>query len=435
MLLPLLTVPYLVRIIGPERLGMLSFSQAYIAYFTLLINYGFEMSAVRAIAAHRSDRALVNRVFSEVLAGKTILWILSSILFTGLTVFVPEFRAHAWLHTATFISCLGYVLFPTWLYQAMEDLGRVAIFNLLVKLLFSASVLFFIKQPDDYIYQNLSLSVAQLAISVVALIAAFKRFGVSFTWPTTTQLRQRFRDDRTLFFSSLMITLYAGSTVFILGLIGSAYSVGIYSAGVRLESIARAFVGLALNQAFFPIAANAFGKSRDAGLAVIQAVFFPLLIFLAAITLALWVIAPVFIKVFYGPQFSEAIAILRIAAFLTVTIGISNLLGFHTMINLRMDRAFFIITSVGSVVGIVLTFLLVRIFDYRGATWAWVITEVYITGAMFIHLRRRGIQIADRRHFREGLELVRQQLHVLLQRRKVPTVPPAVSTGPDQPSA
>src|SRR5947209_1391365 len=66
MLLPLLTVPYLVRIIGPERLGLLSFSQAYIAYFTLLINYGFEMSAVRTIAAHRSDRALVDRVFSEV---------------------------------------------------------------------------------------------------------------------------------------------------------------------------------------------------------------------------------------------------------------------------------------------------------------------------------------------------------------------------------
>jgi len=75
MLLPLLTVPYLVRIIGPERLGLLSFSQAYIAYFTLLINYGFEMAAVRAIAAHRTDRQLVNRVFSEVMAGKTLLWL------------------------------------------------------------------------------------------------------------------------------------------------------------------------------------------------------------------------------------------------------------------------------------------------------------------------------------------------------------------------
>jgi len=326
------------------------------------------------------------------------------------TWFVPEFRAHLWLHVCTYISCLGYVLFPIWLYQAMEDLGRVAIFNLFVKLLFAASVFLFIKRPDDYVYQNLSLSLAQLFISVVALVAAFKRFHVTFTWPTAAQLRKRFHDDSTLFFSSLMITLYASSTVFVLGLLGSAYSVGIYSAGVRLESIARSFVALALNQAFFPIAAHAFGKGRDAGLAVIQAAFFfPLVVFLLAVSVALWVIAPYFITIFYGADFREAIPVLRIAAVLTVSIGISNLLGFHTMLNLHMDRAFFTITSIGSIIGVALTVVLVKRFDHLGAAWAWAITEGYIALAMFVYLSRQGVCVASPSRFREVLALGRQR--------------------------
>ena len=275
MLLPLLTVPYIVRIIGPERLGLLNFSQAYIAYFTLLINYGFELSAVRTIAANRDNKEQVNRAFSEVIAGKTILWILSTLLFIGISLSVPDFRAHILLHTCTYISCIGVVLFPVWLYQAMEDLGRVAMFNLGIKILFTLSVFLLIRKPDDYIYQNLSVSVAQVLVSIVALRIALKRFNLTFTWPTIEQLKERFRADSTLFFSSAMITIYAGSTVFLVGLLSNPYDVGIFSAGTRLEGIARAFVTMGLNQAFFPIVASAFGKGRDEGLRVVRTTFFP----------------------------------------------------------------------------------------------------------------------------------------------------------------
>ena len=112
MLLPLLTVPYVVRIIGPERLGLLNFSQAFIAYFTLLINYGFDMAAVRTIAANRNDKEIINRVFSEVIVGKSILWVISTIIFGSITSFVPDFREHLWLHISTYIGCIGLIFFP-----------------------------------------------------------------------------------------------------------------------------------------------------------------------------------------------------------------------------------------------------------------------------------------------------------------------------------
>ena len=385
-LLPLLTVPYVVRIIGPERLGLLNFSLAYVTYFSLLINYGFDLAAVRAVAANRYDKEAVSRVYSEVMAGKVLLWCLSTLIFAGLTAGVPTFRAHWLLHVCTFVTCISTVLSPFWVYQAMEDLGRVAVFNLLVKLLFTGAVFLVIRQPDDYVWQNLVLSVSQVLINAVALGVAAKRFGIRFYWPPVGHLLARFKADATLFFSNVMITIYASSTVFFLGMLGTAYAVGLYSAGTRLEGVALAFVTMALNQALFPVIANAFGQSRAAGLQMVRTVFWPLLIGLSLVSAGLWLIAPWFIPFFFGVKFTEAVDVLRVVALLPLVIGMSNLLGIHTMLNLRMDRPFFVITALGSVLGLGLNLFLIRHYGHLGAAWAWVGTEVYVLLAMGTYL-------------------------------------------------
>ncbi|WP_324670848.1 flippase [Hymenobacter sp. GOD-10R] len=415
-LLPLLTVPYVVRIIGPANLGLLNFSQAYVTYFSLLINYGFDMAAVRSIAANRDDKEATSKIFSQVMAGKTLLWVLSTIIFTVVSLSNPEFRQHLFLHVCTYLVCIGTVLSPFWLYQAMEDLGRVAIFNLAVKLIFSLSVLLLIRHAEDYFYQNLAISVSQIAVSVTALYVAMRRFGIRFTWPTRPELLNRFKEDRTIFFSSVMITIYASSNVFFLGLLAPAYNVGIYSAGTRLEGMAETFVGLALNQAFFPIVANAFGQGREQGLRMVRNTFFPLFILMSVVCLGLWVVAPLFIELLYGAKFLGSISVLRIVCVLPLIIGMSNLLGMHTMLNLRMDKAFFMVTAIGSVIGVALNMLLIKKFAHLGAAYALVITELYITLAMYIYLRYKGIEVVKLSHLREAFFFTKTRIQTLLHR-------------------
>ena len=276
-------------------------------------------------------------------------------------------------------------------------------FNLVVKIILSLAVFIFIRQPEDYIYQNLALSVAQVLVSVVAFGMALRRFGLTFTWPALPQLISRFRSDSTLFFSSIMITLYAGSTVFLLGLLSNAYDVGIFSAGTRLESLSRSFVSLALNQAFFPIVASAFGLGKEEGLRVVRTTFFPLAAFMIIMSLGLWVIAPWFVILFYGNNFQDAILVLRIVSLLPIMIGVSNLLGLHTMLNLHMDKAFFRITAIGSVVGLLLNVVLIKKMGYVGAASAWVASEGFITLAMYVYLRSKGVQIIQRAYLQEAV--------------------------------
>jgi O-antigen/teichoic acid export membrane protein len=416
-LLPLLTVPYVVRIIGPDKLGLLNFSQAYVTYFSLLINYGFDMAAVRSIAANREDKEATNRIFSQVMAGKALLWVLSTIVFAIVTMANPEFRGHLFLHVCTYLVCIGTVLSPFWLYQAMEDLGRVAIFNLAVKLILSLSVFLLIHKAEDYFYQNLAISASQIIVSVAALYVAMRRFGIKFTWPTGPELRTRFKEDRTIFFSSVMITIYASSNVFILGLISLPYNVGIYSAGTRLESMADSFVGLALNQALFPVVAQAFGQGREQGLKMVRTTFFPLFFLMVLVAVGLWIVAPFFITLLYGAKFQEAITILRIVCVLPLIIGLSSLFGLHTMLNLRMDRAFFMVTAVGSVVGLGLNLLLVNRFAHIGAAYALVLTELYITVAMYGYLRWKGYDVVKLSHLHEAIAFTKARAQTLLNRK------------------
>ncbi|MFD1871851.1 flippase [Hymenobacter bucti] len=416
-LLPLLTVPYVVRIIGPDKLGLLNFSQAYVTYFSLLINYGFDMAAVRSIAANRDDKEATNRIFSQVMAGKALLWVLSTIVFTIVTMANPEFRGHLFLHVCTYLVCIGTVLSPFWLYQAMEDLGRVAIFNLAVKLILSLSVFLLIHKAEDYFYQNLAISASQIIVSVAALYVAMRRFHIKFTWPTGPELRTRFKEDRTIFFSSVMITIYASSNVFILGLISLPYNVGIYSAGTRLESMADSFVGLALNQALFPVVAQAFGQGREQGLKMVRTTFFPLFFLMVLVAIGLWIVAPFFITLLYGAKFQEAITILRIVCVLPLIIGLSSLFGLHTMLNLRLDRAFFMVTAVGSVVGLGLNLLLVNRFAHIGAAYALVLTELYITLAMYGYLRWKGYDVVKLSHLHEAIAFTKARAQTLLNRK------------------
>jgi PST family polysaccharide transporter len=416
-LLPLLTVPYVVRIIGPDKLGLLNFSQAYVTYFSLLINYGFDMAAVRSIAANRDDKEATNRIFSQVMAGKALLWVLSTVIFAIVTLTNPEFRGHLFLHVCTYLVCIGTVLSPFWLYQAMEDLGRVAIFNLAVKLILSLSVLLLIHKAEDYFFQNLTISISQILVSVAALYVAMRRFGIRFSWPTGPELRTRFREDRTLFFSNVAINLYASSNTFILGLLSLPYFVGIYAAGTRLESMAESFVGLALNQAFFPIVAQAFGQGREQGLRMVRQVFFPLATLLLLVAAGLWLLGPLALGILYGAKFQEAGSILRIVAVLPLIIGLSNLFGLHTMLNLRMDRAFFWITVGGSVIGLGLNWLLVRPFAHIGAAYALVITELYITLAMYGYLRWKGYDVVKLSHLHEAVAFTKARAQTLLNRK------------------
>ena len=126
-ILPLITIPYLVRVLGPEKFGLVSFGQSLIAFFVLFVSYGFDLTATRGISVSREDNEAVNRITCSVWAVKALLSLIGLFLIGLLSLFVTRINEILPLIIILYGIVIGHVLFPRWLFQGKERMGAISI--------------------------------------------------------------------------------------------------------------------------------------------------------------------------------------------------------------------------------------------------------------------------------------------------------------------
>jgi len=116
---PLITFPYLTRVLGPGNYGKVAFAVAFITYFNLITDYGFNLSATREISINRDDTKKVSRIYSSVMVTKTLLMLLTFTAMLTIVLSVDRFRSDLPLYIYTYGIVLGSVLFPVWFFQGV----------------------------------------------------------------------------------------------------------------------------------------------------------------------------------------------------------------------------------------------------------------------------------------------------------------------------
>lgn len=398
-LLPILSIPIIVRIIGPENFGAINFATVVVSYFILLTNYGFDLTATRAIALNKSDVVARSRVFNEVLFSKLFLLAISIGLFLIVLFTLPQLASEKEVAIFSFLIVFSFVLTPNWLYQGMQELYNIAIFNFITKLLFTVLVLVVIRQKEDYIWQPLIISVAHVIVGVVAFIWAVKRYTIHLKLVSLKKVFDVLWSERIIFFSFVSVNVYTYASALILGLVDTKEAVAFFTASWRLVIIMHTIVTIPLGMSLFPFIGESFGISREKGIEQVKktAPFVALITSLMGITV--WLLAPFIISIFYGEAFRPAIGVLRILCFVPMIMGISNLMGVQTLVNLKMDKPYTKIIAVGGVLGLAFNFWLSRYASYIGAAWAWLLTEISILLILWFFLYKKGIQIIDPKFF------------------------------------
>lgn len=415
---PFITVPVVSRIIGPDKFGVINFAAAFIAYFTILINFGFDLSATRAIAANRNNLEERNKIFNQVIVAKLLLFAVSVLLFTASLYLVPQLRQEKQVAIFSFLICFSWVITPNWLYQGMQEMSRVALFNLATKVIFTVVILLVIREKQDYIWQPLAISVAQIIVGVFSFAYAIRRYNINLRGSAISPVLRLLWNERVIFFSMVVINLYTTTNVVLLGFLQPAEQVGYYTAGWRLIIILQTLISIPLSQSLFPFVGSAFSKSREKGLDVVKQLFPVVTVVTASAVLCLWLFGPILISMLYGEKFEPSIAVFRILAFVPMIIGWSNLLGIQTMINLKMDKMFFRITLIGAVLSIALNFAMVTALGYIGTAWSWLITEIFITTCMYLALMRKGVNVLHLKYFSVShfKKYLRPAIHTLKQK-------------------
>ena len=150
-LFPLLTYPYLLRVIGLELYGVIIFAQAIINYVSLVINFGFNMSGARNVAVYKEDKALLSRIVSSTYLCKFILWLICLVVYLSVISIVPFFRDHYWVYLLSFLLTFNELLLPIWFFQGIEKMKYITVVNLSARLLFVAAIFLFVHEQEDYL--------------------------------------------------------------------------------------------------------------------------------------------------------------------------------------------------------------------------------------------------------------------------------------------
>jgi O-antigen/teichoic acid export membrane protein len=398
--LPLLSVPVISRIIGPDKFGSINFAASFIGYFVLLIGYGFDLSATRKIARDPFNVENRNQVFSEVFYIQSILLLISGLVFTWLLYNIPQFKVESLLMVFSFLICISTLFTQNWLFLAMQDMPKVAFFNLVTKLLFTVFILLLVKQKDDYVLQPLIIGCIQIVVSLASFAWAFKKYKLKFVKVPIIATLKLLWTERMIFFSLVVVNLFTSTNVFILGIYQSPAQVGYFTAGQKLIIIIQTILTTPLSQALYPYIGQAFGVSKEAGIKMVQKLLPVVMMLTGAAVLAIMLLGPYLIRLFYGEMFYPAIPVLYILMFLPLIICFSNLMGIQIMLNLKMDKIFFRITACGAAISILLNLLMIKKWGYLATSFNWLLTEFIIAITMFLVLKRKNIHPIELQYFK-----------------------------------
>lgn len=368
---PLITMPYLARVIGADGFGKIAFASAIVVWIQTISDWGFNLTATRDVAQNRNDKEKVSRIFSNVLWARCILTILSGLILLFVVLVVPYLRENADIIFVTFLLVPGYILFPEWFFQAIERMKYTTIFNLIIKLIFTISVFIFIHKREDYLIQPLLTTIGYLLCGIGALYLILKKWGYTLYKPELTEILETIRNSADVFINNLMPNLYNSFSVMLLGFFCGSTANGVYDGGNKFPTIFYNFQSV-LSRAFYPFLArrpdkHSFYAKLNIGSALIGAVF-------------LIAISPLVIKIMLGDEFEKSVIVMQILSFSVVFLAMSYTYGTNYLIINHKEKPLRNLTFVSSIVGMCVSIPLVYYFSYIGAA----VTVLFCRGLLGI---------------------------------------------------
>lgn len=381
LVLPLLTVPYLARVLRPEGWGVVVFAQSFAIWLSLLLEYGFGLSATRMIARQPDSPQYVAMVVARVQGAKCLL--LFAVASVSVVVWwsVPTFHVRPWYLFWAVLGAIAQGFSVTWYYQGIERMKGIALVEVISRVAIVVGIFAFVRQADQ------GWVVLMLQACAGALAA------ISTTWwiyRTVPLVRPTLRSSWTMLVETAGLFLfrsasgvYTFANSFILGMFVEARVVAYYGGADKLVRAGISLLG-PISQALYPrmshLAVN--DPSRARHLVVISLLLMGTIGALGGISLA--VLAPVLVRVLLGAGYDSVVPVLRVLAMLLPIIAIGTVLGVQWALPMGLDRPFYRIVVSAGILNVLFAILLVPSYGALGMAWSVVLTETFVVLGLLV---------------------------------------------------
>lgn len=375
-LFPLITFPYVSRVLGPNGMGISSFAMSIISYFVILATLGSATYGIRACSQVGENKDELSKVTHEIIFINLITMIISYLfLYFCVHFFDGLHENKASIAIASFMILLN-VCSVEWFYRGIEKYTYITIVSLLFKLIALVSSFIFIQKTSDY-FSFILISVISLSGSGIINLLNIKKY-INFKFYNDYNLKKHIKPMLTFFFMSLAISVYTYTDSVLLGLLTNLDEVGFYNVAVRIKGILISIV-TSLGVVLLPKLSlyikkgmmNEFSSLLILSLRFIVALSLPLVIFFIFF-------AKETILLLSGEQYFNSIPLLQISLVAVIIVGITNILGIQMLVPLGKEKKLFVSVLCGALINVVANFTLIPFLSSVGAAISMVLAEFTI---------------------------------------------------------
>ena len=376
-ILPLITLPYLVRVLGVEKFGLVMFAQSFIMFFNILVDYGFNLSATREVSIHRDDKEKLTEIFSSVMSIKFILIGVSLIILSIVVSSFEKFSSHWELYYLTFLIVIGQALFPIWYFQGLEKMKYITIVNITSKIIFTIAIFIFIHNENDYLLVPIFNGLGFIIGGLYALWIIYKHFNQKFVLQNISTMIKYFKDSSQFFLSRVSVSIYTSANTFVLGLFTNNTMVGYYSIAEKLYIAMHQFYQ-PLVQALYPYIAKKRNIKRFKKI-YLSAVVFNLLFLSVAYFLSPWLVLLI-----AGSEIMQSIIAFKLFLVVLLIVIPSILIGYPFLAALGYQKYANYSVIFGSLVHLILLLLLILL---KKVQINYIIYSIFITELVVFSIR------------------------------------------------
>ncbi|MFP3565395.1 flippase [Paraburkholderia sp. SIMBA_030] len=392
MVLPLATLPYLFRVLGPDHFGAYVFAQAVIAYLVLLADYGFNWSATGEIAKVQNDRDAVSSIFWKTQAAKSLIACVGLALLVLGVLLVPKFIELRPIMFATFPFVVGTVLFPQWLFQGLERMSFVTVATLSARLLVIPATYLLVHSPADTWRAALITSMSTVVAGLFSLTMIARMKLISFRLPGVSDVVEAFREGWHVFMATAAVSLYTTTNSVLLGFLTGNVTLGYFGAADKIRNMTQSLIS-PLSNALYPRMNALFAEDIVKAYALVRKALYAMSAIMFVASVMLWVLAPWIVRIGMGPQYGPVVDVLRWLAFVPWLVALNNILGLQMMLPLGMKKRFSEILLGSGVFNVALLVPLSLRFGAQGAAMSILATEALVTGCMALYLMQKRVPI------------------------------------------
>jgi len=371
-LLPLITTPYISRVLGAEGIGIYSYSYSVSKYFVIFAMLGLNNYGNRTIAAVRDDKEKLSRTFWSIYYMQLITACLAIAVYS---IYVFAFNSSA-VSYIMFLYVLTSLFDINWFFFGIEQFKLTVTRNTLIKLGSVACIFLFVKKSSD-VYIYCIILAGCLLLSQLALWPFLKRY-VEFVKPCFKEIRFHFKSNIILFIPVLAVSLYKTMDKIMLGNMSSKVEVGFYENSERIIDIPIALIQ-SLGTVMLPKMSNLMANNKkDEGNRYIRASLVFVVFLASSLSFGIMAVSPEFVPWFYGNGFDACIVLFMILAPSTIFMAIANVVRTQYLIPMHEDKIYIVSVFLGALTNIILNAIFIPVYNAAGAAIGTLCAEAVV---------------------------------------------------------